>query len=85
MTRARLADLQSDFDELRELSRMNCWARVTRSRVTNCSGDIPMACLNTRIHVLDQHVVVTDRAARALVWLEFTLASKTAKPLAGTR
>ena len=27
---------------------MSCWARVIRSRVTNCSGDIPVACLNTR-------------------------------------
>ena len=62
---------------------MNCWARVTRSRVTNCSGDIPMACLNTRIHDLDQHVVVTDRAARELVWLEFTLRLENREALGG--
>ena len=33
---------------LREVSRMSCCARVIRSRVTNCSGVIPVACLNTR-------------------------------------
>ena len=27
---------------------MSCWARVIRWRMTNCSGDIPVACLNTR-------------------------------------
>ncbi len=27
---------------------MSCCAWVIRSRVTNCSGDIPVDCLNTR-------------------------------------
>ena len=69
MTRARVADLRAISMRLREVSRMKCWARVTCSRVANCSGDVPMTCLNTPIHDLDQHVVVTDRAAHELVWL----------------
>ena len=48
MAPARVAHVECDLIRLRDVSRMSCCARVTRSRVTKRSGDMPVDCLKIR-------------------------------------
>src|SRR5258707_15535120 len=59
MARARVADFERDLDQAprgfadellcaRSTAGEKGFQRTIRSRVTNCRGDVPVACLNTR-------------------------------------
>ena len=48
MARTGIADLQGNFDQTARGFADELLGAVIRWRVTNCRGDIPVACLNTR-------------------------------------